>query len=415
MVLAPTEPARRYIAARGRPHRVYMVPPGVDVDRFDWDEPPEEGAPIILYVGTLSPGRGARILLRSLVDVVRRADARLVLAGPVERDFRDSLLDGIANLGLRGKVHLVGEVAHDQVPALIAQATVCVTPAAVELSPKPTALYPTRILEYMACRRPVVAPRRGTVTMFMREGVDGLLFTPGDPEDLARQIGALLQDRDLRERLSASGYEMVRREHTASATRRAVRAAYRALASMSPWRDRFSQEQPESPPSGVPHLPIADITEALEMDDLQEETDENARPFEAVDLPSGDLTRVDPRGDELTSVDLRRGAEPGMLDSERTRRWLDEGGVTEPNVRAESWVVEPTGTTAALLVDDDGTPVDIEAIPAKTPPLETRFVAGEVEVPTPKPEDLEPAGDEMFTAVSVLLGTRDDEPPPSSG
>ena len=39
-----------------------LSPPGVDVDRFDWDEPPTSGPPRILYAGSIDPGRGVRVL-----------------------------------------------------------------------------------------------------------------------------------------------------------------------------------------------------------------------------------------------------------------------------------------------------------------------------------------------------------------
>jgi glycosyltransferase involved in cell wall biosynthesis len=59
-----------------------LSPPGVDVDRFDWDEPPT-GIPRILYTGSIDAGRGVRVLIRAMAAIVREVDARLVLAGPM--------------------------------------------------------------------------------------------------------------------------------------------------------------------------------------------------------------------------------------------------------------------------------------------------------------------------------------------
>src|SRR6185503_6895145 len=89
-----------------------------------------------------------------------------------------------------------------------------------------TVVFPTKLLEYMACRRAIVAPKRETVTQVVEHGREALLFEPGDPVDLARKVLRLLGEPSLRDRIAANAYERVRREHTASAARRAIRKAY---------------------------------------------------------------------------------------------------------------------------------------------------------------------------------------------
>src|SRR5262245_7195476 len=135
LILVPTEPARRYATSRGRPERVVLAPPGVDVDRFDWDDVAADdgGPPVILYAGPLAPGHGVRVLLRAMVDVVRETAARLVLTGPIAPGFDDTLRGGISELGLGSRVELRPPVDHESMPGLIASATVCVAPQAAEL------------------------------------------------------------------------------------------------------------------------------------------------------------------------------------------------------------------------------------------------------------------------------------------
>ncbi|HRC58602.1 MAG TPA: glycosyltransferase, partial [Kofleriaceae bacterium] len=102
--------------------------------RFDWDVPPADGIPRVLYVGEISPGRGVRVLVRAMADVVKRTEAQLVLAGPIAPAFEQELKTGIQELKLEGKVLTTGVVDHDEVPALIASATVCVAPSGPDLS-----------------------------------------------------------------------------------------------------------------------------------------------------------------------------------------------------------------------------------------------------------------------------------------
>jgi hypothetical protein len=172
--------------------------------------------------------------LRALQIVRRRRPVKLVLAGAVDDGFAPLLDEAIADAELAGDVERLGAIEHDDMPRVIAQATVCVAPAAPD-SERPLATFPTKLLEYMACRRAVVAPRRPAVQEVVTDGQDGLLFDPGDDMDLARQIGRLLDDGALRERVAEAGYDHVRARHPASAARRRLLEAYARLLPPSQW------------------------------------------------------------------------------------------------------------------------------------------------------------------------------------
>lgn len=404
LVLVPTERARVYAGARGKPDRVHIAPVGVDIDRFDWDYAPPEGPPIVMFCGTVEPGRGVRVLLRAMVDVCRRTDARLVIVGQVDPEFQDSLVKALVDLGIADRVDFLGRRDHAEIPDLIATSAVCVAPAAPELSPRPTALYPTKILEYMACRRAVVAPRRTTVQMLMKDGVHGLLFAPGNPSDLARKIVRLLADGSLRDRVAASAYELVRREHTASAARRAINRAYRELAAAPKWRNRFLDAQTE------PGLTLPNDTMPIDQFEEIDPASLEADPATEIDLSSttravGDITNVERVAQGRERFDSGEWSITPAIEP-RPHTESDEWVVTEARVRTVAGGTWPT----ELRDDEDGTPLDVEPIERNTPPIENKFVAGEVEVPAPGPE-VEVEAETVFTAVSVLLGNVEENPP----
>jgi glycosyltransferase involved in cell wall biosynthesis len=56
----------------------------------------------------------------------------------------------------------------------------------------------------MAAGRPLLASNMPIVRELVREDVDALLFSPNDPDDLARQAVALLNDFELSKRLAES-------------------------------------------------------------------------------------------------------------------------------------------------------------------------------------------------------------------
>jgi glycosyltransferase involved in cell wall biosynthesis len=447
IVLAPTPAAAKALQNRGKPERVFMSPPGVDVDRFDWDDPPTGGPPRIVYAGSIDAGRGVRVLIRAMAAIVREVDARLVLAGPmVSPRFEQALKDGIRELGLTDKVDLVGIVDHDQIPALLATASVCVVPAASDLTPNPTVVFPTKLLEYMACKRPIVAPRRETVQQVVENGREALLFEPGDPVDLARKVLRIFSEPLLGQRIAAEAYERVRRDFTASAARRALQKAYTVIA------QRFDQAIDEDDDAPKVEMLADDDFEATVFEEapiapavvdtaLNRIGDPNALAdaLSQLDHSSSENVAAPPRPSDDTldrqpvapaRVDEpgvpRRGSaaewQRGVID---TNVWTVSALVAAPSPRSEDgdarsgieimspptpddWVVTnvagvireinddvDTGAVAQATIRipvevEDGTPADGTANPTPSSPLpaseDNVFVAGEIDVPTPPPE-----------------------------
>jgi len=424
MVLAPTPAAVKGLAGRGKPERLFLSPPGVDVDRFDWDEATKSGPARILYAGSIDPGRGVRVIIRAMAAIVREVDARLVIAGPViAPKFEQALRDGIRELGLTDKVDLVGPVDHDQLPALIATATVCVVPAAADLTPNPTVVFPTKLLEYMACKRAVVAPRRETVQMVVENNREALLFEPGDPIDLARKCLRLIGEPALRDKIAAAGYERVRREWTASAARRAIRNAYEML---SEKLGGFTEDADDESPK----------VEMLSDDDFEATVFEEAPAVAPVDTALNRMEiEVDDAGGHTSSEQIaappspdetqeRAAVPPGPRDQE-SGGWTVSALSSPPATGHDDWVVTNVSAAVRSLDEEaaaeetaahDGTPVEVTPAPALS---ENSFVAGEIDVPTPAPamrpskerKDSEKTPAVEFTAASSLLGSPDPADP----
>jgi hypothetical protein len=383
-----------------------------------------------VYTGSIDPGRGVRVLVRAMASIVREVDARLVLAGPmVAPKFDHALREGIRELGLQDKVEIAGPVDHDQLPALLASATVCVVPAASDLTPNPAVVYPTKLLEYMACKRAVVAPKRETVQMVAENGREALLFEPGDPIDLARKVLRLLGEPVLRERIAQAGYDRVRRELTASAARRALRTAYAVIA------ERFAEQFGDAQEEDAPKV------EMLSDDDFEATVFEEAPQASPPDTA---LNRIeDPDDIEIIAETGHTSSESVVappLPADQTMERVPVAPPPPPPVRAESateswtksdlnspaaphddWVVTNVAAAVRPVDDevsaphhDDGTPVEGVVVPPASPALtsENAFVAGEIDVPTPPPQrenDKTPAVE--FTAASSLLGNAEPADP----
>jgi len=73
---------------------------------------------------------------------------------------------------------------------------------------------PNSILESFKLGTPVIASKIGSIPELIEHGVNGLLFEPGDHQDLAINLNKLLEDGDLANRLGESGKKKVNEEFT---------------------------------------------------------------------------------------------------------------------------------------------------------------------------------------------------------
>jgi glycosyltransferase involved in cell wall biosynthesis len=98
-------------------------------------------------------------------------------------------------------------IPHHEVSAVIAESDICLAPLGLNDRNVTQGACPIKVLEYMASSRPLIASNMPIVRELVREDVDGLLFSPNDPGDLARQVLTLLNDYELSKRLADSATE----------------------------------------------------------------------------------------------------------------------------------------------------------------------------------------------------------------
>ncbi len=69
-------------------------------------------------------------------------------------------------------------------------------------------------VEAMKLGKPVVGAASGATTELIRDGWNGLLYRPADPEDLAEKLALLYQDPELRRKMGNNGFEWSHRTFT---------------------------------------------------------------------------------------------------------------------------------------------------------------------------------------------------------
>ena len=164
--IAPSEFARRKFIEGGLPaDRVFAKPhmllpdPGIG---------PGSGG-YALYAGRLVPEKGLHTLAKAWASL---PDLTLRIAGT----------GPLSSIPWPPGITMDGHQSQADLHALLKNARVLIVPSLwYEIGP-------LTILEAFACGTPVIASNLGSMAERVRHGYNGLLFRPGNPQDLARQV-----------------------------------------------------------------------------------------------------------------------------------------------------------------------------------------------------------------------------------
>ncbi len=163
----------------------------------------------IVYSGGMSERTGSFVLLDAIERLAREGiHPRVLMFGYSDKPtFKAEFLARAREKGIDDCFKLLGRVPHEQVPQLLMHARVGVVP----LQPISKFLknIPTKIFEYWACGLPVVASNLPPIWPFFRDGIYGYLVDPESPEQFARAIARLLQDKACAERMGSEARQAV--------------------------------------------------------------------------------------------------------------------------------------------------------------------------------------------------------------
>jgi glycosyltransferase involved in cell wall biosynthesis len=222
LVTVVSDRLRDDVVAQGvDPDNVLVNPNGVDVQRFhpgvNGDDVRRQygldDKTVVGHVGTFRRRHGVSTLVdAAALAVAAGHDIHLLLVG----DGPDSprLRKRVRELGLDDCVTFTGLLPHRDVPAQLAACDILVSPQ--DENPDGSEFHgsPTKLFEYMAMAKPVVASDMGQVAKVLDNGESGMLVKPGDAAELCRALVALAKDQDLRKKLGARAVAVVAQRHT---------------------------------------------------------------------------------------------------------------------------------------------------------------------------------------------------------
>jgi glycosyltransferase involved in cell wall biosynthesis len=238
LIVVVSEVAQRSLVEQGfSPEKLLVNPNGVDAARFAVGGRAEirrrheisDDALVIGFVGTFGPWHGTPVLARAFADVAPRLpDAHLILVGS-GRELPETL-NVLRDAGLAGRVTATGPVLPSEIPLYLDACDVLAAPHVPLADGVEFFGSPTKVFEYMASGKAIVASALGQLRDVLRHRETAWLTEPGSELELRDALLGLAGDSGLRSKLGARAREQAIVRHGWRRNASRVIAAYADLA-----------------------------------------------------------------------------------------------------------------------------------------------------------------------------------------
>lgn len=240
-VFVVSEADRRNLTRAGVPaEKIVVNPNGVDARRFR----PGAGGPearrelgvggdetLVGFVGSFGPWHGTAVLAEAVCRIRRGARVRFLFVGTgSERERAERI---VRECGAGGRTIFTGAVAHARVPALLDACDVLASPHVWQKGEGEFFGSPTKLFEYMAAGKAIVASRLGQIGEVLEDGETALLVEPGDARAFCDAIMRLHESAELRARLGAAARAACVERHTWERNAARVLEAFASLGEQS--------------------------------------------------------------------------------------------------------------------------------------------------------------------------------------
>jgi glycosyltransferase involved in cell wall biosynthesis len=164
------------------------------------------------FVGTFGPWHGVLTLAETVTLLPADSSVRFLLVGAGK--FREEVERIIRAAGRERQVIFTGHVEHERVPALLDACDILLSPHVPLQDGSEFFGSPTKLFEYMAMGKGIVASRLGQIGDVLSDQETALLTEPGNARQLADAILQLSGSPELRHRLGAAARKAAVERHT---------------------------------------------------------------------------------------------------------------------------------------------------------------------------------------------------------
>ena|SRR5208282_2318026 len=193
--------------------KISIVENGVETDLFRPDPAATEVRRqlkledrfLICYIGTMGSAHGLETLIAAAEELqMALPNAMFLLIG--EGAEKERIVELAARRGLTNLCFL-GQQPRERIPAYVSAADLCLVLL------KKTELFktviPTKLLEYMACARPVIVAVDGQARQIVESAAGGVFVEPENSHALVNAILNLAEDAERRQQMGTSGRQYI--------------------------------------------------------------------------------------------------------------------------------------------------------------------------------------------------------------
>lgn len=223
LIVGNAQALKDELVARGiQPDKIVIIPNGVDAEKFN---PNNSGAEIrekygigkddivVSFVGSFGPWHGAEVLAQAAAKVVKaNSHVKFMFVGDggglpkVQSIIRES--------GVESNTIYTGVVKQNEAPYYLAASDILVSPQIPNPDGSPFFGSPTKLFEYMASGKAIVASNLDQMGQILSDNNTALLTTPGSADEVTDCIIRLAQDDKLRKILGENAREEAVKKYT---------------------------------------------------------------------------------------------------------------------------------------------------------------------------------------------------------
>jgi glycosyltransferase involved in cell wall biosynthesis len=228
LIVVVSEALRQELLRRGVPgEKILLNPNGVDPVVFQPGRGGQETREqlglcpsdiVVCFVGTFHYFHGIKVLEQAIQRLLHDETNEMIV-----KSLRFLLVgDGILRAEMRAyikphaanKVFFTGLIPHSSIPAYLDAADILVSPHVPMPDEKPFIGSPTKLFEYMAMGKGIIASNMDQLSSVLKHGSTAWLVEPGNVSELVSAIVLLAQNAALRNRLGENARASALANHT---------------------------------------------------------------------------------------------------------------------------------------------------------------------------------------------------------
>lgn len=192
-------------------NKMLLVPSTVDVERFTSFGNSTFDFEYILYCGELNLNKdGVDILIKSFArisDKYRNINLILIGSGSLNDEILLRNLVTISNI--QNRVYFLGQITRTDVPIFMKNAKILALSRPQSIIAD--AGFPSKVTEYLAAGKPVVATIVGEIPSYLTDGKNAFLAQPGSVESFSDKLDFVLDNYEFAEKVAIEGKELTKK------------------------------------------------------------------------------------------------------------------------------------------------------------------------------------------------------------